>query len=103
VKLYHSVPNSPAIKAFSVHCTAFLALPRDNLDPGDLGASSKVNHPRRSVDVVVVEDGAAVHAGRDVTVDGSRRVATDPLTADVPLVLALVVDPRTLLKRYVLH
>jgi len=52
----------------------FLALPRDDLDAGDLGALSKVNHPRGSVDVEVVEDRAAVHAYRHVAVYGSRRV-----------------------------
>lgn len=81
----------------------FLALPRDDLDPGYPRAFTEVHHPGRSVDVEVIEDRAAVHADRHVAVDGTRRVTTDPLTAYVALVLALVVNPRTLLKRQVLH
>jgi len=76
----------------------FLALPCDDLDSSDPGAASKVHHPRGPVDVEVVKHCAAVHADGDVPVDGARRLAAYPLTANVPLVLALVVHPRTLLK-----
>ena len=81
----------------------FLALPRDDLDTGDLCAASKVDHPGGPVNVEVVKHCAAMHADGDVPVDGSRRLTTYPLTTHVPLVLTLIVHPRTLLKRYVLH
>ena len=81
----------------------FLALPRDDLDSGDPGALSEVYHPGGSINIEVIEHGAAVHADGDVAVDSSRSVAADPLTANVALVLTLVVDPRTPLKRDVLH
>ena len=79
------------------------ALPRDDLDPGDLGALTKIDHPCRSFDVVVIEHGTAVHADRDITIDSPRRLTTDPLTTNVSLVLSLVIDPRALLERHVLH
>lgn len=49
----------------------FLSLPSHDLDAGDLGALSEIHHPGRSVDVEVIEDRAAVHADRDVPVDGA--------------------------------
>jgi len=83
--------------------TGLLALPRDDFDSGDLGPLTQVDHPRGSVNVVVVEHRAAVDAGGDVAVDGAGSMAAQPPAANVPLVLATVVDPRTLLKRHVLH
>jgi len=81
----------------------FLSLPGDDLDPGDLGALSEIYHPGRSVDIEVIQYGTAVHADRDVSVNSSRCVSSDPLTANMSLILTLVVYPRTLLKRQVLH
>ena len=83
--------------------TLALALPRDDNNTGDVGLLAQVDHPDGFLHVEVVEYGAAVEGLVVVPVNCARSLAVHPLVPDMPLVLPLVVDPRLLLVRHVLH
>ena len=83
--------------------TLTLALPRDDDDTSYVGLLAKVDHPDGFLHVEVVEYGAAVERLVVVPVHCARSLAVHPLVPDVSLVLPLVVDPRLLLIRHVLH